>query len=710
MKIFSFQVDGEGVWVVTIDVPGEKVNSLNRESIVQIEDFLKQIENEIEKEIEAVVLVSGKEDNFIAGADVSEFLKITSVDEGRILSLKAQEITNRIENSRVPFVAAIHGACLGLGLDIALACRYRIATDDPRTILGFPEIKLGLIPSAGGTQRLPRLLGISEALSLILSGKSIDSKEGMRIGLVDEIAPKEILLDVAKKRALQISMRKVKLKRPWIRGFGDLIFQKNPIGRKLLFDKIRKRIKNKSRSDYLAPIMALEAIEIGMNSSFSRGLHVESVYFGELSVSDVSRQLIHVFLSTNALVKDPVVNPGIKPKKVEKIGVVGAGFMGSQIAALSADSGITVRLKGKDMESLGRGLRACYGHFEERCRGRSITRLEMQSKLNLISGASDYTGFRRADLVIEAVLEDLKLKQKVLEEVESVTREDAIFASSTSSIPIAQIATHSKRPCNVIGMRFFSPVHKMPLVEIAVTKDTLDTTIATALEFARHLGKTPIVVKDGAGFYTTRILTPYLNEAMRLLGEGATIDDIDNAMVQFGFPVGPLMLIDEIGIDLVAAVMRIMHETLGERLRPPHYIEKLTEDERIGRKGKRGSYAYNGDKRVDKSVYKLLSLKESRSGFPKEEIQERLSLGMINEAVLCLEEGIIRNPRDGDVGAVLGLGFPPFLGGPFRYVDSLGAKTVLNKLENLASRFSPRFAPASLLRDLANQGKRFYND
>jgi len=719
MNIFSFEVDNEGIAVATINLPGEDVNRINQKGMAEIEDLLNRIEDvgeiigtENDNEIRAVVIISGKEDDFISGADLREILKIASSDQGRSLSLKAQEISSRIEKSRVPFVAAIHGACFGIGLEIALSCTYRVATDDTKTVLGLPEVRLGLIPFGGGTQRLPRLVGIREGLHMILTGEGKNPKRAVEMGLVDEIVPKEILLDIAKKRAHQILEKNLKPKRPWIRTLGWLFYEKNPIGRKALFKRARKGIVRKTNGNYLVPLMSLEAVEIGMNSSFSRGLHVESVYFSEIVVSDTSRQLINLSLAEYDIRKDPVIqNREIKPARVEKIAVVGAGPVGSEIAAISAQIGLRVRLKERDSKSAGEGLKACYDYFEERWRRGEITRLEMEKRLDLISATSDYTGFRRADLVIEALPEDLELKQKVLKEVESVTGEGSVFASNTSTLPLAQIAAHAKRPGNVIGMHFFPPVHKTPLLEIAVTKQTSEKTAATALILAKRLGKTPIVVGDGVGFYTTRILIPYLNEAINLLGEGARVDGIDAAMVEFGFPIGPLTLIDEVGIDVQAKAAGIAYEAFGERLKPSPHIKNLIQEGRTGRKSKKGFYNYNGRKNVDESIYRLFSLEEDgERGLSKEEIQKRVSLAMINEAVLCLEEGIIRNPRDGDIGAVLGFGFPAFLGGPFRYVDSVGAGTVLKRLDTLASRLGPRFTPAALLRDLDRQGKKFYID
>ncbi|HEX9830075.1 MAG TPA: 3-hydroxyacyl-CoA dehydrogenase NAD-binding domain-containing protein [Thermodesulfobacteriota bacterium] len=716
MNAISFQIDNKGVAVITIDAQNEEANKLTSHDMLQIEEFLNRVDDvreilENEKEIKAIVLISGKEDDFITGADWGEFLKIASVEEGRALSLKTQEVLSRIERCRAPFIAAIHGKCLGVGLEVALACRFRIGTEDPKTMFGLPEVLLGLIPSGGGTQRLPRLVGVPCALDMILTGKTVDWNQAIETGLIDEAVPKDILVDIAKKRALEILEKSTKPNRPAKKGFARLIIEKNPVGRKRLFHKARKSVRDKTNNNYLAPLMALEAVEVGMKSSFNRGLHVESVYFSELVLSDFSRNLINIFLACDDIRKAPATqNAAIKPKKVEKIALVGAGHRGREIAAISADIGVRVRVNDKDMTVVGEALKYCYEYFEEGCGRQAITRLDVEKKFGLISGTSDYTGFRMADLVIEAVPEDLELKRRIFKEVESVTREDCVFASNTPSISVSQIAANAKRPGNVLGMHFFPPVHTTPLLEIVATKDSSEVAIATALEFGKRLGKTPIVVNDGAGFYTTRILTPYLNEALRLLGDGATVEDVDTAMVEFGFPAGPLMLIDEVGIDGMARIMAIMHEAFGERLKPHSSIKKLIQDGRLGRKNKRGFYSYNGKEKVDISIYELLSLEMILEKPSREEIQERLSLAINNEALLCLQEGIIRSPRDGDIGAVLGVGFPSFLGGPFRYVDSIGAGTMLKRLEYLASRLGPHFTPAGLLRDLVKKGRRLYSD
>jgi 3-hydroxyacyl-CoA dehydrogenase/enoyl-CoA hydratase/3-hydroxybutyryl-CoA epimerase len=394
---------------------------------------------------------------------------------------------------------------------------------------------------------------------------------------------------------------------------------------------------------------------------------------------------------------------------VEYLAVVGAGFMGAGIAAISAQAGITTRLKDQNFEALGKGLKFCHDFFREKYRRRSLTQLEFQQSLDTISGGIDYSGAGRADLVIEAVFEDLALKQRVLGEVEQQMRPDAIFGSNTSSISIARIAEASRRPENVLGLHFFSPVARMPLLEIVVTSRTGPQAIATAVTYASQIDKTPIVVRDGAGFYTSRILAPYVSEALHVLEEGASIESIDRAMIRFGFPVGPLALLDEVGIDVANKVAHVLQEAFGERMKVAPSSEKIARDGRLGRKSGRGFYNYAGkQKKADAGLYNLLPGGHTRKPMAENEIQSRLALAMVNEAVLCLQEGILRSPRDGDLGGVLGLGFPPFRGGPFRYIDSAGAGKVLDELIRLEERFPARFKPAGLLADMARERRLFY--
>ncbi len=688
--------DADGIVVVTLDVPGEKVNTLGK---AVVEGFQRLMaEAETDRTIKAVVIRSGKPENFVAGADIKEFLSIRSALEGESLSRAGHALLDRLAALPVPVVAAIHGSCLGGGLELALACRYRIASDDPKTMLGVPEVLLGLLPGAGGSQRLPRLIGLAKSLDMILSGRSLKPAAALKAGLVDEVVPPPLLLQMARKAARALAEGTLKPRRPGISLSERLL-------RPLIFSKARKTVLEKTGGHYPAPLVAIEVVKMGTATTLAEGLRVEAQAFGKLSVTEVSRALVSVFFATQDAKKDAGYPEGTEAILVTKLGVVGAGLMGAGIAAVSADVGVPVRLKDASHEALGRGLRHLRETFDERRQRGSLSRLEVEKRMDRIAGTVDYSGFRRTELVIEAVFEDVELKRKVLAETEAATPDRCVFASNTSSIPIAEIAKASRRPGQVLGMHFFSPVPKMPLLEVIATEDTGPEALATAVGFGRRMGKHVIVVRDGPGFYTSRALAPYMNEATRLVEEGASVEAVDKAMVDFGFPVGPITLLDEVGIDVGAKVAKVLHERFGERMAPPPSMARVLEDGRQGRKNKRGFYTYGGrKKRVDESVYALLPGGAARRPFEPRDIQDRLVFAFLNEAALCLEEGILRSPRDGDVGAIYGLGFPPFLGGPFRYLDHLGARFAVEMLEKLASRHGDRFRPAQVLQDLAREG------
>jgi 3-hydroxyacyl-CoA dehydrogenase/enoyl-CoA hydratase/3-hydroxybutyryl-CoA epimerase len=699
-RTLSRELDPGGVLLVTIDVSGEKVNTLSKGMLEEFQALLGELEGD--RSIKAVVIRSGKPDNFIAGADIKDFLEIRSALEGETLSRTGQAILDRLEGVPVPVVAAIHGSCLGGGLETALACRYRVASDDPKTAIGLPEVTLGLLPGAGGSQRLPRLIGLSRSLDLILTGRSLKAKRALEAGLVDEVVPLPLLVPVARKAALALADGSLRPRRSGLRLHERLL-------RPYIFWRARATVQEKTGGHYPAPLKALEVIEKGTAASLAEGLKIEAKGFGALAVSDVSRALVSVFFATQEIKKDAGYPPDTKAREVTKLGVLGAGLMGAGIAGGAAEAGVAVRLKDASLEALGRGLRHVRGVLEERRARGGLTRLEVSKRMDRLSPTLDYSGLRRADLVIEAVFEDLALKRTVLAETEAVVGEECVFASNTSSLPIAQIAAGAHRPARVLGMHFFSPVHKMPLLEVVVTPETDAWATAVAVTFGRRLGKHVIVVRDGPGFYTSRTLAPYLNEAARLLEEGAAIEEVDRALLSFGFPVGPIALLDEVGIDVGAKVAKVMLEHFGERMTPPALMGRILADGRQGRKNKRGFYTYDGKrKRVDASVYVLLPEGVNRRPFDAREIQDRLVFAFLNEAVLCLQEGILRSPRDGDVGAIFGLGFPPFLGGPFRYLDHLGARFAVELLERLANAHGERFRPAVMLSNLAKEGRGFH--
>ena len=473
--------------------------------------------------------------------------------------------------------------------------------------------------------------------------------------------------------------------------------------------RARGRVRKRTGAHYPAPFRAIEVVGEGLARGQAAGLRLEAKRFGELAASDVSQALVSIFLASQAIKKDSGVPADTAVRETRRLGVLGAGLMGAGISAAAARAGVAVRLKDTGAEALGRGLRHVRGVFEQRRRRGRLSRRELEQYMDRVAPTVQMTGFGRADVIIEAVFEDLDLKRRVLAETEEVVSEECVLASNTSSLPIAEIARDAQRPSRVLGMHFFSPVEKMPLLEIVVTPATDATATATAVALGRRLGKHVIVVRDGPGFYTTRTLAAYLNEAGRLLEDGVTVEQVDSAMTAFGFPVGPLTLLDEVGIDVGAKVATVLHARLGERMAPPESMQRVVEDGRLGRKNKRGFYSYEGRrKRVDGSVYGVVPVAEPRRSMKAEELRERLVLAFLNEAVFCLQDDILRSARDGDVGAVFGLGYPPFLGGPFRDLDRRGARAVVEGLEDLARKHGERFRPAPLLVDQARSGRRFH--
>ena len=707
----SLDIRPSGIAVVTLDVPGESVNVLGRAVRADFVSLFDRIETETS--IRAIVFRSGKTDSWIAGADVEELREIHSATDAERLSREGQLLLDKLEDLRTPVVAAIHGACLGGGLETALACSHRIASDHPKTRLGFPEVQLGLIPGAGGTQRLPQTVGLRAALDMILTGKQLRARQALRIGLVDEMVHPDILLQIAEQRAIELAdgrrdvpggHRK--------RSLSDFALDENPLGRSVVFRKAREQTQAKTHGHYPAPLAAIDAIATGYAEGDDRGYAEEARRFGQLVVSGVARELTFLFFATTALRKDPGVDGEAPPPlPVDKLAVLGAGFMGSGIAAVAAQQGTLVRLKDTDLERVGRGLKGAYDVFAERLKRKRITRTAYDDLRALVGGTADYSGFGNVDLCIEAVFEDVGLKHQVLREAEAVLPSDAIYASNTSTIPIGRLAEASQRPEQVLGMHFFSPVPKMPLLEVIVTERTSATATVTAVAYGKKMGKTVIVVNDGPGFYTTRTLAAYMNEAGFLLDDGADIVALDAALVDFGFPVGPVTLLDEVGLDVAGKVASVLTESFGDRMPRSRSLERVLEAGRLGRKGRLGFYRYDdkGKKgEVDPSVYELLPTGQQRATYPPEEMQRRLVLSMVNEAARCLEEGILRSPRDGDVGAVFGIGFPPFRGGPFRYVDAVGPAEIVRQLEELAARFPRRFEPAGVLVELARLKGKFY--
>ncbi|MFB9846572.1 fatty acid oxidation complex subunit alpha FadJ [Oceanisphaera arctica] len=693
----------DGIGIITMDVPGERMNTLRASFVDEIKALLAEIA--ADSSIKGLVLCSGKPDSFIAGADVRMLNECTSAGQAAALSRAGQDIFNELAALKIPLIAAIHGPCLGGGLELALACHGRVCSDDGKTRLGLPEVQLGLIPGSGGTQRLPRLVGLTRALDMMLTGKQLRPKQALKAGLVDDMVPHSILLDTAVALA-----REGKPKRSRKKDLKTLLLAANPIGRKLVFDKALSTLRHKTRGKYPAPERLLEVVRTGLNQGISKGLAAEATAFGELVMSPESAALRQLFFTTTDMKKETRWQ-GEDPNSLARIGVLGGGLMGGGIAFVTATkAGLPVRIKDISHKGINQAMANAHGLLATRVKKKQLRDSEMQRQLARITGTLDYSGFERVDLVVEAVFEDLEIKRQMVAEVEANCPAHTIFATNTSSLPIHQIAEGAARPEQVVGLHYFSPVDKMPLAEIIPHVGTSPTTVATALKLARAQGKTPIVVQDKAGFYVNRILAPYLNEAARLLLEGEPIEAIDSALLDYGFPVGPMTLLDEVGIDVAAKISPILVRELGERFTAPDVFGKLLDDKRHGKKNGRGFYRHDKKgkhKPVDESLYSLLGIKP-HSRLPAQELAERCVLLMLNEAALTLDEGVIALARDGDIGAIFGIGFPPFSGGPFYYMHQQGIQAVLDKMEEYGRKYGERFTPCEPLRRMAESGKSYY--
>lgn len=693
----------DSVAVIILDQPGEKLNTLSEEMLDDFSKVLNDIEND--DSLKASVLISGKEDRFIAGADVKMLQKYERPEDVERFSREGNNLLQKMFESKKPVICAIHGDCLGGGTEIALACHYRIATNHPKTKIALPEVQLGLLPGGGGTQRLPRLVGIAKALDIMLTGKNVFPRQAKRMGLVDELTSKQHLKQVAISQAKKFGERGLPKRKSKL-SFLESLLENNPLGRSILYSQAKKKVLGKTKGNYPAPLEILASVKNGMSKSLQEGLEQESKRFGKIAFTPESQSLVQLFLAMTEAKKIPNKD---KIRPVSTMGMIGAGLMGSGIADVTAKGGIKVLLKDQKVENASKGIKHIWKDWDKKVSKRIISSFDRDQHLGKITPKGDYSGFEHADLVIEAVFEDLDLKQKILGEVEASTKEHCIFASNTSSLPISDIAKKAKRPENVIGMHYFSPVQKMPLLEIITTEKTAEWVTATAYDVGIKQGKTVIVVNDGPGFYTTRILAPFLSEAMTMIEEGVSVEQLDSAMKQFGFPVGPAALIDEVGIDVGAHVGGVMSDLFSQRgVETKNRAQILLDAGYKGRKNNKGFYVYGGKKKkVNDAVYKELGGAKRRK-FSDDEIQQRLTLTMVNEAAYCLQEGILKSPTDGDLGAILGLGFLPFTGGPFRYMDSRGAGDVLDKLEEFEKSFGNRFAAAEIIRQKAKSGGRFY--
>ncbi len=693
---------------ITFNDPASKVNVLNAQVIMRLNTIFDEIKSK--NSVKAVVVRSAKKDVFVAGADIKEIEAITDTADAKVKAKAGQDLFNKLEDLTVPTVAVIDGVALGGGCELALACSYRISTFNEKVKIGLPEVNLGFVPGFGGTYRLPRLLGLSQALKLILTGKPVGSSAAFKAGLIDALFPSSTLesdvLAFVKKLFDQPLRDKFRPKKSG--GFNSFL-DNTVVGNAIVFQESNRSVQEATKGFYPAPMRAIELIKETRNMDRAEALDHEAQMFAELAVTDVSKNLVKVFFLSEKFKKfTPAGIEQVAPKKIAKAGVIGAGIMGGGIAQLLSDRGVWVRLKDVNYDAIAKGLAAAYKVFDGALKKRRMKAHEVSAKMAMISGTTDFSGFKDADIVIEAVVENMDVKRKVFAELDANVPSHAVLCSNTSSLSVTQMAEAVKDPSRVIGFHFFNPVHRMPLIEIITTKYCSPTTIISALDFARRLGKTPIVVKDTPGFLVNRILLGYINEAGRLFTEGARIDDIDSLMVQFGMPMGPFTLSDEVGLDVGVKVLHILEAGLGPRYKPVDVFTKIYEKKLLGKKSGKGFYLHSAKRVVNPEVANMF---EREGGvFDKEDTLNRLVLIMINEAARCLEEGVVESADVVDIGMIMGTGFPPFLGGLLRYADGQGIDNIIEISSELEEEFNDgRFKPCEYLLRLQREGKKFYS-
>jgi 3-hydroxyacyl-CoA dehydrogenase/enoyl-CoA hydratase/3-hydroxybutyryl-CoA epimerase len=696
----DLQVQNDGLATLVFDLPDKKVNVFTHQVLVELESLLAELASR--QDIRVLILLSGKPGNFIAGFDIAEIAGVTdaaAAEEGSRIGHRLFQQWNELP---FPTVAAIQGTCLGGGTELALAGDYILISDRPDIRIGLPEVRLGIVPAWGGCSRLPTRIGVAAALDIILAGKAVNSYKAFKIGLADALLPDASFLHLVRDFAASLAPGKTPRRRN--ANLKSRLLEGNPLGRSLVFSQARKQVLAKTGGHYPAPLRAIEVVELAVEKGLEAGLDAEARATGELAVSTVSKNLVHVFQLMEAAKNQQLPAPA---HPIRAAGVLGAGVMGGGIAQIIADrTDIPVRLKDLEPDALASGLAHASQIFAKQVARHRLSEAAAREKMNLLQPTLDYSGFGRLDLVIEAIVERLDIKQKVFADLASRVPQETILASNTSSLSIDLIGQNTSHPERVVGMHFFNPVDRMPLVEIIRGEKTSEETISTIIDFTRKLGKSPVVVGNGPGFLVNRLLGFYMTEALWLIDEGCDIESVDRVMTEWGMPLGPLALIDEVGTEVALKVAYILAEAFGDRLPLPEWADRITQDDRHGAKTGRGIYRYSGRERQgpDPEIYPALGLPPPLSKHGATRIVDRLVLPMVNEAARCLEEGIAAKAGDVDLAMIMGTGFPPFRGGLCRWADQQGLEEVLGILQRFTGEVGPRYEPSPALSRTATDG------
>lgn len=710
-EAWTLKKEDDGFAWLTFDRPGEKVNSFTIDAMDELDKRIEQVSGD--SSIKALVIVSGKKDSFIVGADIDELGQIKTEAEARAKAEKGQGVFSKIASLRIPTAAVINGACMGGGLEMSLACDYRIVSDDAKTSLALPEVNLGILPGWGGTQRLPRIVGLSQALTMILTGKTFNARKAYKSGLADGIVANEFMVEQVRAfmaRAMAEGGRvKILNRRRSCEARMMRIMASNPLTRSLIFSGAHKQVMSKSKGQYPAPLEALDVVRSTYGRDISTGLPIEAAALGRLAVTPICKNLIRLFNISQDAKKGPEKGAGA----MQRSAVVGAGAMGGGIAWALSNAGMTVRLKDINWDAIAMGTAAAAGMFKASVKRRKMKPNAMNVAMHRISGATDYSGFSNVDVVVEAVVENMDLKKRVLKEIEDATNPETIICTNTSSLPISELAEALDHPERFVGLHFFNPVNRMLLVEVIPGEKTSQATIDAAVSLVRRLGKTPIVAGECAGFLVNRILLPYIVEAARMFEEGVSAERIDQALEDFGMPMGPLTLADEVGLDVGFKVAKVLEDAYGPRMEVAPGLGRIVESgENLGKKTGRGFYIHSkkGKKSIktaNTEAERLARGEMRHCDLSDQEIVDRAVLVMVNEAARCIEEGVVSNPETLDMAMVFGTGFAPFRGGVLHYAEERGLSEITTRLRELAEKYGDRFSPDALLEQTASNGGHF---